>query len=161
MPYSASLIAAIFVKRGIEQRKYVTQMKLQKMVYFAHGYYLAKYGEPLIIEGFEAWKFGPVIPQIYQDYKFYGSDYITNIEYASLLGMELEDADINQLSENARDAVNFTWETLKNISAGKLSSWTHLEGSPWQQVYNENDREIKIDNNVIKDYFASFLAANN
>ena len=76
MPYSASVIAYAFVQKGIEEGKFVTQMKLQKMVYFAHGYHLARYNEPLIREEFEAWKFGPVVPSIYQSYKLYGSDMI-------------------------------------------------------------------------------------
>lgn len=54
MAYAAALISFAFVKRGIMEGKPVTQMKVQKMVYFAHGYHLAKYGTPLITEGFEA-----------------------------------------------------------------------------------------------------------
>ena len=50
MAYSASLIADALVKRGIKEGRPVTQMKLQKMVYFAHGYHLAKYGDAQIQE---------------------------------------------------------------------------------------------------------------
>jgi uncharacterized phage-associated protein len=45
-------------KRGIR----LTPMKLQKLLYLAHGYYVAITGQPLIDEDFEAWKYGPVAP---------------------------------------------------------------------------------------------------
>ncbi len=48
-------------------------MKLQKMVFFAHGYHLAKYGEPLIKDEFLAWKFGPVVLTIYDQYITFGN----------------------------------------------------------------------------------------
>lgn len=60
--YSAKDIAMAFVKKAIESGKPVTQMQLQKMVYFAHGLHLANTkGEPLVKEEFQAWRYGPVI----------------------------------------------------------------------------------------------------
>ena len=159
MPYSASLIAAVFVAKSIKEEKYLTQMKLQKMVYFAHGYHLAKYAQPLIEEPIQAWKFGPVIPQIYYDYKLYGSDLIMNTNYLSI-PYELEEKEFESLSASAKDAIEYTWAVTKNISAAKLSSWTHEPASPWAQVYNENDRETVIKDDIIKQYFAGILAPN-
>jgi uncharacterized phage-associated protein len=65
MAYPASLIAQLFVNRAIKEGNPITQMKLQKMVYVAHGLYLASHNEPLIKENFQAWRFGPVVPDIY------------------------------------------------------------------------------------------------
>src|SRR5215203_2690640 len=125
MSYSTSVIAYAFVKKGIAAGKPVTQMKLQKMVYFAHGYHLAKYGEPLIKEDFEAWQFGPVIPSIYNEFKLYGSDPIQMEETDKL------ETELRTLSPEANDAINYTWEATKDISAYKLSGWTHKRDSPW------------------------------
>src|SRR6478672_9634684 len=125
MAYSASLIAYAFVKKGVETGKPVTQMKLQKMVYFAHGYHLAKYDEPLIEEDFEAWQFGPVAPSIYNEFKLYGSDPIRMTETDKLL------AELRTLSPDAQHAIHYTWEATKDISALKLSGWTHKKNSPW------------------------------
>ena len=64
--YSSVLIAGQFVNLGVKENNPVTQMKLQKMVFFAHGLHLAlNNGDPLIREKFLAWKFGPVVPTIY------------------------------------------------------------------------------------------------
>lgn len=159
MAYTASLIAAIFVKKAIAEGNYLTQMKLQKMVYFANGYHLAKYGEPLVEERFQAWKFGPVIPKIYQDYKFYGSDPIFETRYSGFDNFAAANLEI--LSESARDAIDFTWKATKDVSAAQLSNWTHLPGSPWSQVYNESDKETVIQDELIKNYFENFLSSVN
>lgn len=49
----------------------ISNMKLQKLLYYEQGYHLAYYGTPLFDEEIEAWKFGPVVPQIYEKYKIY------------------------------------------------------------------------------------------
>lgn len=154
MPYSAPLVAYAFVKKGLESGKPVTQMKLQKMVYFAHGYHLAKYGEPLIKEDFEAWQFGPVAPSIYNEFNLHGSDPIV-IEEPPKLEQELRN-----LSPEAWDAINYTWDATKNLSAYKLSNWTHKTGSPWAAAYQPNIMGTIIPNNAIKTYFTQFLSAN-
>lgn len=156
MPYSASLIAYVFVKKGIEEDNFVTQMKLQKMVYFAQGYYLAKYGVPLIQEEFEAWRYGPVIPSIYRTYKLYGSEPIFDaglVDNLSTLEQQLL-----KLETKAIEAINYTWEVTKNLSANNLSAWTHTEGSPWHNAYLP-DLSSRINNNNIRDYFSEILTA--
>jgi uncharacterized phage-associated protein len=157
MPYSANAIAYAFVQKGIQEGKFVTQMKLQKMVYFAHGYHLAKYGEPLIREEFEAWKFGPVIPDIYQSYKLYGSDPIFDTDLISRSTTDVGKP--AELSESAKDALEYTWRFTKRLSATQLSHWTHLAGSPWALVYNPNEWSIPIKNESIKEYFKELLTA--
>lgn len=154
MSYSASAIAYAFVKKGIEEENYVTQMKLQKMVYFAHGYHLAKYGEPLIKEEFEAWKFGPVVPGIYHDYKLYGSDAIID---TGLITDDSDRLEAVKLNDSATDAINYTWQVTKHLNASQLSRWSHLDGSPWAQVYNERQFLIPIKNTSIQDYFKKVL----
>ena len=55
----------------------ITPMKLQKLLYFAHGYHLAVFGNPLIIgEDFEAWKDGPVVKGIYESFSSFGNKHI-------------------------------------------------------------------------------------
>ena len=123
MAYPATIIALAFVKKGIEEGNFVTQMKLQKLVYFAHGYHLAKYKEPLIKEEFQAWQFGPVIPKIYQEYKYYGSNPITD---PSLIGWlyDIDKSDTNKLDQKAQSSIDYTWRALKDLSGYQLSNWS-------------------------------------
>lgn len=66
--YHAKAVANFFLKRG-----HPTQMKLHKLLYYAHGWHLGFTGEPLLDEAIEAWAYGPVVPSIYQELKMLGS----------------------------------------------------------------------------------------
>jgi uncharacterized phage-associated protein len=154
MAYPASLIAYAFVKKGIDEGKFVTQMKLQKLVYFAQGYHLAKYNEPLIKENFQAWKYGPVVPEIYEDFKLYGSKLITDT--ASFLPAGT-DQKRYLLDTTAIDSIQYTWNVLKDYSAMALSNWTHQPRTPWSNVYNPAEKSTPINNNDIQKYFEGLL----
>ena len=154
MAYPASVIAYAFVEKGIDEGQFVTQMKLQKMVYFAHGYHLAKYGEPLIDEKFEAWKFGPVVEEIYQTYKLYGSDPIMDTFFLPKPPRVFR---YKPLTDSATDAVDYTWKVTKHLSATQLSQWSHLDGSPWANVYDPTQSSNVIPDDEIKAYFEKLL----
>lgn len=154
MTYPASLIAFAFVKKGIDEGKFVTQMKLQKLVYFAQGAHLAKYHAPLINETFQAWMYGPVIPEIYQDFKFYGSRPITNTN--SYIPSDNVNAPFF-LDAEALDTINYTWGVLKDFSAMSLSNWTHQPDGPWSKVYVPDVKSTPISNDDIQQYFEKLL----
>lgn len=54
----------------------ITPLKMQKVLYYAQGYYLAKNKQALFPEDFEAWAHGPVNPKVYDAYKKYGYNII-------------------------------------------------------------------------------------
>ena len=56
----------------------MTNLKLNKLLYYAQGVYLARTGRPLFDENIEAWTFGPVIPNIYRKYKVCGRNPIAS-----------------------------------------------------------------------------------
>jgi uncharacterized phage-associated protein len=158
MPYPASLIAYAFVKKGIECGCPVTQMKLQKLVYFAHGLHLAADDGPLINEVFQAWKFGPVVPSIYHDYKFYGSSPITDPDLYFVFGdAPSADKQLDTLNSSATKSIDATWDGLKDASAVQLSNWTHKDGGPWKRYYQPGISDVTIPNEDIKDYFKGFF----
>jgi uncharacterized phage-associated protein len=154
MAYPASLIAYAFVKKGIDEGLFVTQMKLQKLVYFAQGVHLAKYGKPLINETFQAWMYGPVIPEIYQDFKLYGSRPIINT--ADFTPSSTYKPPF-RLDDEALDTINYSWGVLKDISAMSLSYWTHRADGPWSKVYDPEVKSTPIHNDDIQQYFQKLL----
>lgn len=155
MSYSASLVAYAFVKKGIEENRPLTQMKLQKMVYFAQGIHLALHKEPLVKDIFQAWKYGPVIPEIYHTYKYYGSSPIMDTEWVLL--SHIEEKTLESINQKAKETINYTWDLLKDTNATKLSNWTHEMGSPWQKNYVEGMSDVDIPNEAIQIYFEGFL----
>src|SRR5258708_4237314 len=80
-PWKTLAAANFFLAKGLEDGVSIDPLKLQKLVYFAHGWHLAVTGKPLIDEYVEAWPYGPVIPSLYHRFKSYGADPITDLVY--------------------------------------------------------------------------------
>lgn len=143
--YSSSDIAKFFLHKSVGENIAITNLKLQKMLYIAHGLHLALTGEPLLEERVECWPYGPVIKEIYYEYKNFGNGPIT--------------PDANQkefnFDQSALQALDYTWETAKFTDPIKLSNWTHIEGSPWKRAFDEN--KSVIPNHYIEEYFKQFL----
>ncbi|MBE9466397.1 Panacea domain-containing protein [Dyadobacter subterraneus] len=150
---SAEVIAKEFVNKGIEEGDPVTQMKLQKMVFFAQGLHLALHQEILCNEPFYAWKFGPVVPSIYQLYKKWGSSPIVE-KAATPESANTNNADL--LTSSERETLDYTWEITKNLDGITLSNWSHAANSPWAQAYAKGENTI-ISNSIIKEYFEQNL----
>jgi uncharacterized phage-associated protein len=51
----------------------ISNMKLQKLLYYQQGFHLAYFGKPLFEEDIEAWMYGPVVPSVYSHFKTEGS----------------------------------------------------------------------------------------
>ncbi len=77
MSHDPKAIANYFLDRAADAGDAPTPMKVQKLVYYANGFYLAIFGEPLIDEQVEAWAYGPVIPSLHREFLEYGNGPIT------------------------------------------------------------------------------------
>ena len=55
-----------------ETNKGLSNLKLQKILYFVYGRYLAKNNLSLFDESIEKWQYGPVTPSVYHTFKDYG-----------------------------------------------------------------------------------------
>lgn len=138
MAYEAKAVANYFLDFGSSSA--LNPMKIQKLVYFAHGWHLAIHsGEPLIDEAVQAWTYGPVIPSLYHEFKKYGSGPITS----PALSMELSGTMLRFVKpsvgdEQTMDLLGNVWEVYGDMSAVQLSNLTHEPGSPWHQVYSKS-----------------------
>jgi len=83
MPKAVEAIANWFLDRSKSDGKPVDPMKLQKLIYFAHGWHLGLIRHPLVDELFEAWEYGPVVPSIYHEFKMFGSRALSQSEFAT------------------------------------------------------------------------------
>lgn len=160
MTYSAATIANAFLSRSFRDKRSVSPMKIQKLVYLAHGHALVERPQPILNENFEAWKFGPVLPSLYHECKKYGP---------SGINCYLEDMDLTTgqsapaplpTDEITNDIVEFVWGAYGHYQASVLSEWTHAKGGPWDQVTNGGANIIRnqdIPNDLIKIYFEENL----
>ena len=126
-----------------KEREGITNLKLQKILYFAQAYYLAKLGRPLFAEKIEAWAYGPVIPEVYRKFKHKGSDPIILTE------------DQSTITDEDKAILKRLWGTFGGYSASRLVDVVHSH-SPWKKANASKDNKI-ISLKVIKEYYAPLL----
>lgn len=124
----------------------ITNLKAQKLLYYAQGVSLAQTGRPLFEDDFAAWQHGPVIPALYEELKAFGS---RQIELPN-------DLDLDKFSDEQMDLLISVYKTYGQFSAWKLRDMTHRE-APWKNV---NIYDI-ITKRSIREFFSSQLAAAN
>jgi uncharacterized phage-associated protein len=110
-----------------EKGQVISNLALQKLLYYCQGYYLAytENREALFEEDILAWRWGPVVENVYQEYRDYGS--------ASLPSDEPTEHIENNLSEEQREVIRTVNDTYKGFSAIALMEKTHSE-SPWRET---------------------------
>ncbi|MEH2081354.1 MAG: type II toxin-antitoxin system antitoxin SocA domain-containing protein [Nostoc sp.] len=115
---TAAAIADYFIWLANETGSYLSNLKLQKLVYYAQAWHLGIYGQSLFDEDFEAWIHGPVIPGLYQEYKSFGWKPI------------LKNAEPQHFSQEIRDFLEELTEAYFGCDAFELEQMTHHE-DPW------------------------------
>lgn len=104
----------------------ISNLKLQKLVYYAQGFVLAITGKTLFNEDLLAWQHGPVVRSLYDEYKGYGADSITIPQEFHFPHLSAN----NELIEILDDV----YDVYGQFSAWKLRDLSHLPGSPWARV---------------------------
>jgi uncharacterized phage-associated protein len=148
---SSLAVANWFISQARAESKYLTQMQLHKLVYFAHALHLAATNEPLVSDVFTASEFGPVAEELFSFTKGYGPNFITNPVHRASPDLGLE---IPVLPSNST-AVSYCKEAWKHFG-GKdretLGRISHEKGAPWEQVYSVKKFGI-IPNTLIASYY--------
>jgi uncharacterized phage-associated protein len=162
--YDVRAIANWFLDRAEKSGTQLTAMKLQKLIYVAHGWHLAFYGTPLVHEAVEAWKWGPVFRSIYREFRDYGSRPIatraTAFDGASLEERQIKIDDYGEPGPTCQ-FLESVWNVYKDFNAGELSDITHQPGTPWYQIYEQMGNAIRpftlIPNELIADHYKKLL----
>jgi uncharacterized phage-associated protein len=147
--YSAENVANYFIYLASQsyvgdnkEKEGITNLKLQKILYFAQAYYLAKLNKPLFSEAIMAWEYGPVVPKIYRMFKHLGSDPI------------IQESDDSSIEEKDKEVLKKVWDSFGGYSATKLVNISHAH-SPWKDAYKSESK--KISRAAIAAYYAPLL----
>ena len=140
MPHSALEIANEFIRLSGGM---ITQMKVQKLAYIAHGWNWAINGQPLIAEDAKAWPYGPVYPTLYEHTKYFGREPIRrpitpdDNEVARFFGdgRQTTKPYAAALSAEERAVIEHVWKRYGSLSAIRLSELTHQPNTPWFKAY--------------------------
>lgn len=122
----------------------ITPMKLQKLLFFAHGYHMAFTGKPLVDGGFAALAKGPVNRDAYQHFRNFGAKVIHKKENRKF-----------KMDAKTAEIVKDVFSLYNQYSAEKLSQLTHLAGTPWSKSYTGHGNRSPIPNEEIHTYFLS------
>lgn len=118
---------------------FLTNLKIQKLVYYAQGLHLALYDRPLFDEPIEAWAHGPVVPDLYHHFKEYRS---------SPIPIPVEFEPNKEFGQETLEFLDEVYEVYGQFSAWKLRDMTHEE-APWVNTHQNG----VIDHSRLKEYF--------
>ncbi|SFY16180.1 Panacea domain-containing protein [Azotobacter vinelandii] len=124
----------------------ISNLKLQKLVYYAQGFSLALLGEPLFNERIEAWMHGPVVPDLYRRFSEFGSNPIP----------PSDSFDPSVFTREQKRLIKEVFDVYGQYSAWKLRQLTHEE-DPWRDNYVEGSFSREIPQHEIERYFSENL----
>lgn len=116
-------IAKYFLKKQEGREEEITHMKLQKLLYYAQGFHLALFDQPLFDDPIEAWPYGPVVRNVYNEYSKH-SDRV--IPAPAIFEAQL-------YTEQCAGLLDEVYDVYGQYSAWKLSDMTHAE-PPWNEA---------------------------
>lgn len=136
----------------------LTNLALQKLLYFVHGWFYAMYDEPLIKNKFEAWQYGPVQRVIYDQFKTFKDTPIRGVRATYIdptTGEPVYRAP--RISSEHADVIRGVLQKYENHTAGQLVRESHIEDGPWEYVWQQAEEVVypgmKIPDVLILDHF--------
>ncbi|NET55922.1 MAG: DUF4065 domain-containing protein [Symploca sp. SIO2E6] len=118
----------------------MTNLKLQKLLYYAQGFNLALFNQPLFLEEIKAWQYGPVVEEVYRTYK----------EYLRGPLPEPEDFNPEVMTLEERELIDEVYSVFGKYTGTILVNLTHQE-KPWM----DTELNQTITHELMSDYFKS------
>lgn len=143
MRYSALEVSKYILSYCSKSGSPISNLQLQKILYFLQGEYYRRTFEPLFEEDICAWKFGPVVPEVYYEFCVYGGAAIVN-QYEYEVDIYDEDKVI----------INEIVDERKKVPVWKLVQETHENGTPWHKVFTTRGDRAMIPKTLISEYFS-------
>ncbi len=136
----------------------LSTLKLLKLVYIVHGFSLALLNRGILNNNYdriEAWKFGPVIPSLYHEFKHFGSNPIRNFK-SVYIDYDTEESKYARLKDNKiKEISELVWKIFGNFSGHDLVSLLHMNGTPWQKIYQRGENN-PIPDSLTKEFYDVF-----
>lgn len=127
----AKSVANYVIAYGMKIGHPVSNLQLQKILYYIQVYFLKKKGIPFFKDEIEAWQFGPVIPTVYYQYAAFGPAPITMFKTPKI---DLEQEEKIELEQIVREKTILSlWDILADI---------HKKGKAWDMYYKVNERNV-------------------
>lgn len=146
-------VAAFFIKKAIEEKKPLTNKKLQKLLYYAQAWSLVIRKKLLFKEKIEAWVHGPAVRRAYLEYKKFGFNPIVK---------DVDTKVLADIPEETIELLNEVWRVYGQLDASYLELLTHSE-KPWRDARNSlqsfEDSENEITAESMKNFYKEKIEA--
>lgn len=160
--YPPKAVANWFIDRFNRASRPITQLQVHKLVYIAHGFHLAldPKGTGLVSEHLKAWRFGPVLPSLRDEFREFGNQPITRMADEWLgPGYSLTPR-IDEYSPEEWELalLEGVFKRYGHMSGPQLIDWTHREGGPWHQCTGGGrfaELGVTIPDELIRQCFAA------
>jgi uncharacterized phage-associated protein len=144
-------VAEYFIDKANQERKPITNKKLQKLVYYAQAWSLVLKNKKLFDEKIEAWVHGPAIKSLYVEYKKFGFN---------LIEKKADNASLKNLSSADKKLLDEVWSVYGGLDADYLEMLTHSE-TPWKEaregLQNSENSENEISLKTMKSFYSQKL----
>jgi uncharacterized phage-associated protein len=162
--YSPIEVANTFIKRYGKNCPDLSHMKLQKLVYMVHGWWLAYNENPILNEKPQLWKHGPVIDSLYHILKVYGMKPLK--EPIQIIFDQNAPIIEGEQNKTIISLIEWVWNRYGHLGALELSDMTHKDGTAWKEVAKRNsfrvpkhmslsDEDVAKEFSIYKEEFAN------
>lgn len=140
----ARVVANAVLDRADAKGRAITNLDLQKIVYFLHGHFLRSHHRPLVRGEFEAWPYGPVHRVLYDAFRAYNDTPIegraTAFDPVRRKPRELPELD----DADALAVINEVLDFYLDMTTGSLVQLTHSNGTPWSRTVEEAEKHVNV-----------------
>ncbi|WP_309665567.1 type II toxin-antitoxin system antitoxin SocA domain-containing protein [Tabrizicola sp.] len=143
MTYDARQVANWFVTRAQRDGRVLSIMSLLKLTYISHGWHLEMRDTPLFPNRIEAWQHGPVIPDVYHDFRRQGID-VTSVSSA------VPTPELDQWTAGLLEQI---YANYGNLTPFRLSDLTHVHGGPWDLARQTGGWYAPIPDDMIRQHY--------
>ena len=128
-------VANTFLAKAKKEKIDISPMKLQKLIYILYKNYLNETQKKLFPDKFEVWKYGPVISDVYQAFKKYRSNRITDF----YLNNDGSYNTVESENNSFKKIFDKVWDKYCRIDGIYLSQLTHQKNTAWSKADERND----------------------
>jgi len=156
-PFDARSVANLLLDEADRIGIRVSNLVLQKLLYFAHGIFLIATKRPLVSGYFEAWEYGPVHPAVYNAFRESGSGPISSRAKGQNILTGESRSIPNPANPAVRRVVQQVLNSYGNVSPGRLVDIAHAKNAPWEFIVDKSRTAVtfglQIPDSVIVERF--------
>lgn len=155
-PYNVLEVSRYAIEYSNKKNYGISNLKLQKILYFIQAYFLVEASKKCFKEKIEAWNFGPVVPEVYREYKRFGGTNIptmtSKLEFYNMWDVKRVPYGEITISDEDKKLIDDVIDHFSEYSATDLVKLTHHQ-APWKNAYSPYENN-EITTESIEEYFS-------